>query len=337
MTCSRWPMPSAKPHDHRRFPTNPIRTKCGARGICVFCAHRTTTTHRRVDSSLRDTVRTVAESGSGVRLREVVKAYDVRGVVPEQLDAATARALGVAAARVLPESGEDTLVVGHDMRSSAEELVTAFVDGVTSEGIDVVVIGLAATDQLYFASGFLGFPGAMFTASHNPAQYNGIKFCRSGARPVSLASGLAEMATIAEVVLDGVDDTGPTRSGTVTRRDLLPDYAAYLHGLVDLSSTRQLTVVVDAGNGMAGHTVPAVLGQIPSITVDPMYFDLDGSFPNHEANPIDPTTLTDLQQRVRSTGADIGLAFDGDADRCMVVDENGHVVSPSAGTALVAV
>src|SRR5690625_5126807 len=142
MTCSRWPMPSAKPHGHQRFLTNPIRTKCGARGICVFCAHRTTT-HRRADSSLGDTVRTVAETGSGARLREIVKTYDVRGVVPEQFDAASARALGVAAARVLPESGEDTLVVGHDMRASAESLVTAFVDGVTSAGIDVVVIGLA--------------------------------------------------------------------------------------------------------------------------------------------------------------------------------------------------
>jgi phosphomannomutase len=270
-------------------------------------------------------------------LRDIIKAYDVRGVVPDQLDASVARAIGVAAARVIVEPGQTSIVVGHDMRPSAADLVGAFVDGVTSQGIDVVVIGLAATDELYFASGYLDAPGAMFTASHNPARYNGIKFCRSGARPVSQASGLADITTIAESVLAGTDDGAPAPTpGTATDRDLLPAYAEYLHGLVDLSGIRPLTVVVDAGNGMAGHTVPAVLGTDEALTVVPMYFELDGTFPNHDANPLDVSTLVDLQARVREAGADLGLAFDGDADRCMVIDQAGDVVSPSAVTGLIA-
>ena len=279
----------------------------------------------------------MAGTASADNVRKIIKAYDVRGVVPDQLDAQITRAIGVAAARVLVEPGQRTIAVGHDMRPSAGELVSAFVDGVTSQGVDVVVVGLAATDQLYFASGHLDVAGAMFTASHNPAQYNGIKFCRSGARPVSQASGLAEITTITEAVLAGTDPGAEgTRRGTVTEQDLLAAYATYLHGLVDLSDIRPLTVVVAAANGMAGPTVPAVLGSMAAITVDPLYFDLDGTFPNHEANPIDSTTLRDLQARVTEIGADLGLAFDGDADRCMVIDQTGAVVSPSAITALVA-
>jgi phosphomannomutase len=195
-----------------------------------------------------------------------------------------------------------------------------------------VDIGLASTDQLYFASGSLDVPAAMFTASHNPARYNGIKLCWAGARPVGQDTGLAEIRRIAE---EGVAPVDGGR-GSVEQRDLLHPYADYLKSLVDLSKIRRLTVVVDAGNGMAGHTVPVVLDGLP-LDVVPLFFELDGNFPNHEANPIDPANLVDLQRAVRARGADIGLAFDGDADRCWVVDERGESVPPSTITALVAV
>jgi phosphomannomutase len=268
-------------------------------------------------------------------LSAVIKAYDVRGVVGEQIDAALVRDLGAATARLLRDEDPDTgvVVVGHDMRPSSPELVAAFADGVTAHGLDVVNIGLASTDMLYFASGALDVPGAMFTASHNPAQYNGIKLCRAGAAPIGADTGLG---AIREAVEEGVPaPPAGTRRGSVEERGMLADYAAYLHGLVDLRDVRPLKVVVDAGNGMAGHTVPAVLADLP-LHVVPMYFELDGTFPNHEANPLDPANLVDLQKRVVAEGADIGLAFDGDADRCFVVDERGEPVSPSAITALVA-
>ncbi|ONF62499.1 phosphomannomutase/phosphoglucomutase [Amycolatopsis keratiniphila] len=264
-------------------------------------------------------------------LSGIVKAYDIRGVVGEQLDAALVRDLGSAFALLIkPES--DSVVIGHDMRDSSPELSAAFADGVTSQGLDVVSIGLASTDQLYFASGSLNLPGAMFTASHNPAKYNGIKLCRSGAAPVGQDSGLAE---IRDTVEQGVPAFEGQR-GSVTERDVLADYAAYLRKLVDLSGSRPLKVVVDAGNGMGGYTVPTVFAGLP-IEVVPMYFELDGNFPNHEANPLDPKNIVDLQAKVREEGADAGLAFDGDADRCFVVDERGEPVSPSAITALVAI
>ncbi|MGW4833862.1 phosphomannomutase/phosphoglucomutase [Amycolatopsis japonica] len=264
-------------------------------------------------------------------LSGIVKAYDIRGVVGEQLDAALVRDLGSAFALLIkPES--DSVVIGHDMRDSSPELAAAFADGVTSQGLDVVSIGLASTDQLYFASGSLNLPGAMFTASHNPAKYNGIKLCRSGAAPVGQDSGLAE---IRDTVEQGVPTFAGQR-GSVTEKDVLADYAAYLRKLVDLSGSRPLKVVVDAGNGMGGYTVPTVFAGLP-IEVVPMYFELDGNFPNHEANPLDPKNIVDLQAKVREEGADAGLAFDGDADRCFVVDERGEPVSPSAITALVAV
>jgi phosphomannomutase len=259
-------------------------------------------------------------------LSSIVKAYDIRGVVPDQLDEQVAHAVGAAFARV---AGAERIVTARDMRESSAPLAAAFAAGATAQGADVLDAGLGSTDLLYFASGSLDLPGAMFTASHNPARYNGIKLCRAGAAPVGQDTGLREIKALAEQDLEPAD-----RRGRVEQRDLLPAYAACLRGLVDLSGIRPLTVVVDAGNGMAGHTVPAVLGT--PLTVVPMYFELDGEFPNHEANPLDPANLRDLQAKVVEVGADIGLAFDGDADRCFVVDERGRPVSPSAITALVA-
>nr|WP_221442348.1 phosphomannomutase/phosphoglucomutase [Nocardiopsis algeriensis] len=263
-------------------------------------------------------------------MASIFKAYDVRGVIPDTLNADVARAIGAAFARVV---GGPAVVVAHDMRPSSPELAAAFAEGVTSQGIDVVSAGLGSTDLLYYGSGHLGLPGAMFTASHNPAQYNGIKMCRAGAAPISGDTGLEEIRRLAEEGVPAHD--GP--AGTVTEQDLLPGYAAYLRELVDLSGIRPLKVVVDAGNGMGGHTVPAVLQKGLPLEVVPLYFELDGTFPNHPANPLDPDNLVDLQAKVRETGADIGLAFDGDADRCFVIDERGEAVPPSAITALVAV
>ena len=264
-------------------------------------------------------------------LSTFVKAYDVRGIVPDQLDAEVARALGASFVHVLQA---DRIVIGHDMRPSSPELVAAFAEGANAQGADVVEIGLASTDELYFATGSLDLPGAMFTASHNPAQYNGIKLCRSGARPIGQDSGLIEIRDLAQ-------QGGPepmradAQVGTVSQQDVLPAYAEHLRSLVDISQNRRLRVVVDAGNGMGGHTVPTVLAGLP-VDVVAMYFELDGSFPNHEANPLEPANLVDLQARVVAEKADIGLAFDGDADRCFVIDERGAPVSPSAVTGLVA-
>ena len=278
-----------------------------------------------------------------IDLAHIIKAYDVRGTVPDQLSPDVARAIGSAFARVVaaPE-GATRVVVGHDMRESGPELVDAFTAGVTAAGVDVVRIGLCSTDGLYHASGALDAPGAMFTASHNPAAYNGIKLCRAGARPVGQDTGLADVRELAQRLLDepASADELAAAPGTVGDVDTLADYAAFLRGLVDVSGIRPLKVVVDAGNGMAGYTVPAVLGTaagLPALPLDvvPLYFELDGSFPNHEANPLDPKNLEDLRAAVVEHDADLGLAFDGDADRCFVVDEHGDPVSPSAVTALV--
>jgi phosphomannomutase len=258
----------------------------------------------------------------------VFKAYDVRGLAPEQIDPALARATGRAHAQV---TGAATVVVGHDMRPTSPALAAAFAEGATEAGADVVMIGLASTDQLYFASGRLGLPGAMFTASHNPAAYNGIKMCRADAVPLGMESGLAE---IRDLVLVPRPVPGPR--GTIGHRDVLADYAAHLLALAPVSG-RSLTVVADAGNGMAGHTAPAVFALLgDQVRLVPMYFELDGTFPHHEANPIEPENLRDLQARVLAEGADVGLAFDGDADRCFLVDERGEAVSPSALTGLIA-
>ncbi len=268
-------------------------------------------------------------------VRRVIKAYDVRGLVGTEIDEAFVADVGASFARLMrseaaPGSGQ--VVIGYDMRESSPVLSAAFADGVMSQGLDVVRIGLASTDELYFASGLLDCPGAMFTASHNPAAYNGIKLCRAAAKPVGEDTGLA---VIRDEVIAGVPAFAGPR-GRLHDRDVLDDYGRFLRTLVDVSSLRPLRVAVDAGNGMAGHTAPAVLGAVPGLTLLPLYFELDGSFPNHEANPLEPANLVDLQNFVRETGADIGLAFDGDADRCFVVDENGDPVSPSAVTALVA-
>jgi phosphomannomutase len=271
-----------------------------------------------------------------VDLSALVKAYDVRGTVPDQLDESIARAIGAAFVDV---TGAEKIVTAHDMRESGPPLARAFADGALHRGASVVEAGLSSTDMLYFASGHLGLPGAMFTASHNPAQYNGIKMCRANAVAIGQDSGLTEIRDRATRYLeDGLPGT-PT-PGDVEQADLLRAYAEYLRGLVDLSGIRPLKVVVDAGNGMGGYTVPAVLGGavLPALplTIVELYFELDGSFPNHEANPLEPKNIVDLQHAVVTAGGDIGIAFDGDADRCFVVDAAGDPVSPSAITALVA-
>src|SRR5277367_6841632 len=268
-------------------------------------------------------------------VQRVIKAYDVRGLVGEEIDESLTADVGAAFARLMRAEGARQAVIGYDMRDSSPSLAAAFAAGVTSQGLDVVRIGLSSTDQLYFASGLLDCPGAIFTASHNPAAYNGIKLCRAGAKPVGADTGL-------RVISDELIDCPPGYAtydgppGTLTDRDVLADYGKFLRSLVNTAGLRPLRVAVDAGNGMAGHTAPAVFGAIDSVTVLPLYFELDGSFPNHEANPLDPANLVDLQAFVLDTGADIGLAFDGDADRCFVVDERGRPVSPSTVTALVA-
>ncbi len=277
------------------------------------------------------------------QLTDFVKAYDVRGLVPEQLSPDVSRALGSAFAEVVAvPDGKRGIVIGHDMRPSSPALSAAFAQGASARGVDVTLIGLCSTDGLYYASGSLDLPGAMFTASHNPARYNGIKLCRSGARPVGQDTGLAEVRDLAQWLLDGASLPAVADApGSVEVQDLLAAYGAFLRERVDLSGSRPLKVVVDAGNGMSGLTVPAVLGTaagLPELPLEivPLYFELDGTFPNHEANPLDPANLVDLQAAVREHGADIGLAFDGDADRCFVVDADGEPVSPSAITGLVA-
>jgi phosphomannomutase len=253
-------------------------------------------------------------------------------LVDKEITADFTFATGVAFARFLQQEREPgTVVIGEDMRPSSPIFADAFSAGVTSQGLDVIRIGLASTDMLYFAAGKLNFPGAMFTASHNPAEYNGIKLCLSGARPIGKESGLL---TIERFVNEG-SPIDFRSVGTETEQDLLTPYVDHLLTLVDLSEIRPLKVVIDAGNGMAGHTAPAVFSKL-NCEVIPMYFELDGTFPNHEANPIDPKNLKDLQKAVKKHKADIGLAFDGDADRCFLVDENGDLVNPSTLTALIA-
>ncbi len=260
-------------------------------------------------------------------LSKVIKAYDVRGVVPDELDEQIVQAVGAAFARL---AGNDVVVV-RDMRTSSPQFLEAFARGVNGQGFDVIDAGLGSTDLVYFASGKLGLPGAMITASHNPAKYNGLKLCWPGAKPVGQDTGLGQIRHLIE---EGVPDSHGPR-GSVIARPLADEYAAYLRQLVDLSGIRRLKVVADAGNGMGGHMAPIVFDGLP-LDLTSMYFELDGSFPNHEANPLDPANLVDLQAKVKEVGADIGLAFDGDADRCFVVDENGEPVPPSAIVALIA-
>jgi phosphomannomutase len=274
---------------------------------------------------------TSGEKRSGAEvgdLDKIFKAYDIRGVVPDELDEATAEAVGAAFVRV---TGAKQMVTLHDMRTSSAPLADALGRGAASQGADVISGGLGSTDMVYYASGALDIPGAMITASHNPARYNGIKLCRAGARPVGIETGLAD---VKKLIQDGIPAYDGPR-GTITSQDLLPGYAEYLKKLVPLDGIRPLKVVVDAGNGMAGYTVPTVFEGLP-LEVISLYFELDGTFPNHEANPIDPENLRDLQRVVKENNADIGLAFDGDADRCFVVDERGEIVNPSVLTGLIA-
>jgi phosphomannomutase len=267
-------------------------------------------------------------------LDSIIKAYDVRGLVDKQLTPDLAFAIGSAFAAFLQEEREpSTIVIGEDMRPSSPKLAKAFSDGATSQGMDVIRMGLASTDMLYFASGKLNLPGAMFTASHNPAAYNGIKLCKSKARPIGEESGLIR---IKDLVISGVPITNRP-VGKERKEEMLNSYVEFLLSLFDFrDSNRKLKVVIDAGNGMAGYTAPAVMARL-NVDMIPMYFELDGNFPNHEANPIEPANLVALQKRVKSEKADIGLAFDGDADRCFLIDEKGNLVPPSALTGLIAV
>jgi phosphomannomutase len=273
-------------------------------------------------------VRGMSSTTDPSNLTKIFKAYDVRGIVPDQLDDGLARAVGAAFVQVT-DAAASGVVVGHDMRPSSPGMARAFAEGAAAAGADVTLIGLASTDELYFASGSLGLPGAMFTASHNPSQYNGIKMCRSHAVPIGMDTGLAQIRDLAADA-----QRAGARQGDIREVDVLPDYAAHLRSLAPVTG-RRLQVVVDAGNGMAGHTAPSVFAGL-DLDVVPMYFELDGTFPHHEANPIEPANMQDLQAKVRDTGADIGLAFDGDADRCFLVDERGEIVSPSVVTALIA-
>ena len=266
-------------------------------------------------------------------LDSIVKAYDVRGTTPDQMNEEVARALGIGFARF---SGAPGVIVARDMRQTGESLVRAFTEGVTSLGVDVVDLGLASTDLVYFAAGALDMPGAMFTASHNPAQYNGVKFCLAGARPVGLETGLGDVRDTAKKVLAGSGPEVSATRGTVTHRDMLAEFAEHVISFIDTSLLNPLRVVADTANGMGGLIVPVVFGKLPMMELEVMYPELDGSFPNHPADPIQPANQRDLQARVVSGGFDVGLAFDGDADRVFVVDEKGRGLSGSTTTAILA-
>jgi phosphomannomutase len=267
------------------------------------------------------------------RLDEIVKAYDIRGTVPDQLDGEIAHALGVGFAKFC---NADRVLVARDMRRSGEELAEEFSRGVMEQGLDVVDLGLASTDMLYYAAGALDAPGAMFTASHNPAQYNGLKFCLSGARPVGIESGLADVKRVADTVLAGAGPASAAKAGSRTNKSVIDRYVEHVLSFADVSSIRPLRVVADTANGMGGLVVPAVFERLPMIELEVMYGELDGTFPNHPADPLQPANQRDLRARVVSGSFDIGLAFDGDADRVFVVDETGNGLSGSTTTALLA-
>ncbi|MEI8022762.1 MAG: phosphomannomutase/phosphoglucomutase [Actinomycetota bacterium] len=266
-------------------------------------------------------------------LEAIVKAYDIRGTVPDQLDATLTHALGVAFAKF---SEAKIIVVAHDMRPSGPDLVEAFQRGLTEQGVDVINLGLASTDLLYFASGVLDAPGAMFTASHNPAQYNGIKCCLSGARSIGIDNGLREMKAIAQDVLDGKGPAVAKKLGEVTHKNMLAEFVDHVVSFIDTKSLRKLKIVADTANGMGGLVAPAVFDRLSEFELEVMYGELDGTFPNHPADPIQPANQRDLQARVISGKFDVGLAFDGDADRVFLVDELGRSVSGSTTTALLA-
>jgi phosphomannomutase len=278
-------------------------------------------------------VPSVAASGPPIDLTAIVKAYDVRGTVPDQINGTVAHALGVAFARF---TSAPTILIGRDMRPSGEDLVEEFARGAMEQGVDVIDLGLASTDLVYYAAGTLDAPGAIFTASHNPAQYNGVKFCLAGARPVGQDTGLFTVRDIAADVLAGRGPTPSTRTGSRAYRNLLSAFADHVVSFIDTAALRPMRVVADTANGMGGLVVPAVFERIPQITLELMYGELDGTFPNHPADPLQPENQRDLQARVVSGGFDVGLAFDGDADRVFVVDETGRGLSGSTTTAMLA-
>lgn len=264
----------------------------------------------------------------------IVKAYDVRGTVPDQLNGAVAHALGVGFATF---TRADVVVVGRDMRPSGVELTEEFARGLMEQGVDVIDLGLASTDMIYFAAGRLDAPGAIFTASHNPAQYNGVKLCLAGARPVGADTGLSEVKAIAQAVLDGNGPRPAERAGRLSTRNLLSSFVDHVLSFVDVDAMRPMRVVADTANGMGGLVVPAVFERLPRLELEVMYGELDGTFPNHPADPLQPANQRDLQARVTGGAFDVGLAFDGDADRVFVVDEAGRGLSGSTTTAMLAV
>ena len=266
-------------------------------------------------------------------LGEIVKAYDIRGTVPDQFDGEVAHALGVAFAHF---AGGDRVVIARDMRTSGEQLVTEFGRGVMEQGLDVIELGLGSTDMLYYAAGALEAPGAMFTASHNPAQYNGIKLCLAGARAVGIDSGLADVRDTAAAVLAGAGPRPAVTSGSLSSLDVLPAFVEHVLSFVDIDAIRPMRIVADTANGMGGLVVPAVFERLPMIELEVMYGELDGTFPNHPADPLQPANQRDLRGRVIGGGFDMGLAFDGDADRVFVVDEQGIGISGSTTTAMLA-
>ncbi|HET9601101.1 MAG TPA: phosphomannomutase/phosphoglucomutase [Acidimicrobiales bacterium] len=269
-------------------------------------------------------------------LDQIVKAYDIRGTVPDELDADTCRAFGTAFAIF---AGAPRILIGRDMRPSGVELVAAFAEGAMSQGVDVIDLGLVSTDLVYFAAGRLDAPGAIFTASHNPAQYNGIKLCLSGARPVGADTGLADIKAMAASILESGGASGPPMAsspGRMSTQNLLEDFADHVVSFIDPETVAPLKVVADTANGMGGLVVPKVFERLPQVKLEVMYGELDGTFPNHPADPIQPANQLDLQARVVAGGFDLGLAFDGDADRVFVVDELGRGLSGSTTTALLA-
>jgi phosphomannomutase len=273
-------------------------------------------------------------------LDQIVKAYDIRGTVHDELNADVAHALGVGFATLITNQHEGRsparVVIARDMRPSGPVLVDAFTKGLLDHGIDVVDIGLASTDLMYFASGTLDVPGAMFTASHNPAGYNGVKLCRSAARPVGADSGLGDVKRVAQAVLDGNEPTRAAVAGSRTEQSMLDEFVEHVLTFIDPADIGTLRVVADTANGMGGLVVPAVLQRLAGVEFEIMYPELDGTFPNHPADPLQPANQRDLRARVVSGGFDVGLAFDGDADRVFVVDETGTGLSGSTTTALLA-
>ena len=266
-------------------------------------------------------------------LDQIVKAYDVRGTTPDQMNDEVAFALGVAFADYVQAP---MVLVARDMRTTGESLAAAFAEGANSRGVNVIDLGLASTDLVYFAAGSLNAPGAMFTASHNPAQYNGIKFCLSGARPVGIDTGLAEIRDAAKAVLAGKGPGAAVQRGSVAERDMLDEFADHVVSFIDVNALKPMKIVADTANGMGGLIVPVVFERLPMMQLEVMYPELDGTFPNHPADPIQPANQRDLQARVTSGSFDVGLAFDGDADRVFVVDEQGRGLSGSTTTAILA-